>query len=744
MEQTNNCWEIKACVRSQCPVYGREIAVCWLEPLSQCHPAGQNFSLRLERCLECAVLEHKMDLPLMKRTLRFATGGVNALEKDLRELTLDYAVSFSEIYEMLSRLGSGDPAARVKLSSQNELLRKLEELLNRLAESVQEMVSDSHEMALGLCEHYDTLNKIADGCFEARATEDSRNELIAKLGALINKEALTLVGTIESLRNTDEQLKAAYQQLQDIIDFLPDGTFVIDNEGKIIAWNRAIEEITGVPKKEMIGAAGHAYAVPFYGDARPVLIDFINFDDNRLPPHNYSYINRKGASLDAEVHIPVFRGGGEKFFWATASPLFDRSGNQTGAIESIRDITHYKTAENEKLRLEAQLRQSQKMEAVGRLAGGIAHDFNNLLTAIIGYTSLLNLSAEGNPKLVHYVEQIDLVVRKAAKLTKDILTFSRKQIINPRPVDLLTLIGGMEDMLRRLIGEDIQFRIEYTEQPLTVHVDSGQFQQVVLNLITNARDAMPRGGTLSIHTKLTTDPPDRSEEPSLGIQKFALITVSDTGIGMDEKTKERIFEPFYTTKEVGKGTGLGLSIAFGIISQHNGFIRVESSPQAGTRFHVYLPIYESAAAAQPDAANTPSERISRGSETLLLAEDNQEAREVMTATLEKAGYTVITAVDGEEAVQRFRENPSRINLVILDVIMPRKNGKEAFEEIRQMDAAVKAIFTSGYTADIIQRRGQFAVGINFISKPAPPSELLAKVREVIDGPGTTAQKSEAA
>lgn len=699
--------------------------------------------MRLQRCLECAVLERNMSFPLMKRTLKYTTSRVDAAEKQMHDITFDFAVSFSEIYDMLSRLKSGDPGARVKVSSQHELLRKMEELLNMVAESVDELVSDSHEMAIGLCEHYDTLNKIADGCFEARATENSRNELIAKLGALINREALTLVGTIDSLKNADEQLKAANQQLQDIIDFLPDGTFVIDQEGTIIAWNQAIEEITGATKKEMVGAGDHAYSIPFYGNARPILIDFINFDIDRLPPHNYSYINRKGASLDAEVHIPVFRGGSERFFWATASPLFDRNGNQTGAIESIRDITHYKVAENEKLRLEAQLQQSQKMEAVGRLAGGIAHDFNNLLTAIIGYTSLLSLTVDDNPKLIHYVEQIDLVVRKAAKLTKDILTFSRKQIINPRPLDLINLIRGMEDMLRRLIGEDVQFRIDYSDEPLTVHVDSGQFQQVILNLITNARDAMPRGGTLNIVTGIACDSlfgsaVDTEPDPT----RYALITVADTGIGMDEKTKERIFEPFYTTKDVGKGTGLGLSIAFGIISQHNGFIRVESSPRAGTKFHVYLPIHESADAVQPDAAYQPSEQISRGSETVLLAEDNLEAREVMTATLEKAGYTVITAVDGEDATHRFRESMGRISLVILDVIMPKKNGKETFDEIRRMDGAVKAIFTSGYTADIIQRRGQFAMGVNFISKPTAPAELLEKVREVLDGPGT--RKSRAA
>lgn len=388
-----------------------------------------------------------------------------------------------------------------------------------------------------------------------------------------------------------------------------------------------------------------------------------------------------------------------------------------------RDLT-------ERTRLEEQLFQAQKMEAVGQLAGGIAHDFNNMLTAIIGYGSLLNMRLEADSQLKPFAEEILNSAEKSASLTRQLLAFSRKQIIRPRQTDLNELIRGIEKLLKRLIGEDIDFKSALADEQLSVMVDAGQIDQVLMNLCTNARDAMPYGGLLSISTDSVEL--DREYAKAHAIEKagrYALMAVTDTGIGMDEKSRLRIFEPFFTTKEVGKGTGLGLSIVYGIVKQHNGHINIYSEPGKGTTFRIYLPLIEpSAAEAKTEKAAIPC----GGTETIMIAEDNEEVRLLTKRVLEEFGYKIIEAVDGEDAVKRFIENKDCIQLTILDVIMPKKNGKETWEEIRKIRPDARVLFTSGYTADVIHQKGILEEDLEFISKPVTPHDLLLKVRELLD------------
>ena len=400
------------------------------------------------------------------------------------------------------------------------------------------------------------------------------------------------------------------------------------------------------------------------------------------------------------------------------------------------NIFQRKLAEEEQRKLQAQLVQSQKMEAVGHLAGGVAHDFNNILTAIIGYANILRKKVLADGQLTFFTDQILTASDRAAGLTRSLLAFSRKQVIEPKPANLNEIVQGIVKIAKRLIGEDIEFRTIPAEKAMTVMADNGQIEQVLLNLCTNARDAMPQGGTLTIETDLVeVDETSRRRNFLDHTGRYGVICVTDSGVGMDEEIRKQIFEPFFTTKEVGKGTGLGLSIVYGIVKQHNGTINVYSEPGLGTTFKIYLPIIVPAeATAVPKAQAVPV----GGRETILLAEDERDVRILITSILREAGYTVIEAVDGEDAAKKFTENENHIQLFLSDVIMPKKNGKDAYELIRAARPGIKVLFMSGYTADIIQSKGILAEGTPFLSKPISPEQVLRKVREVLDGESAVA------
>ena len=409
---------------------------------------------------------------------------------------------------------------------------------------------------------------------------------------------------------------------------------------------------------------------------------------------------------------------------ANAKAHYDQSGRADWIDGILEDIT-------EKKRLEMQLRQTQKMEAIGTLAGGIAHDFNNILTAIIGYANLLQMRVGVGDQLRTYIDEILRSSQRAAALTKSLLAFSRKQEMVTRPININDCIVHFETFLARIIGEDIDLQIAPTAADLMVIADRGQIEQVLMNLATNARDAMPGGGMLSITTRaVTLAERDIAGHSSLSPGRYVEISVSDTGSGMDEMTRQRIFEPFFTTKGVGKGTGLGLSILYGIIKQHTGEITVYSEQGEGTTFKIYLPqVTDTVQEQDVELGVVPQ----GGSETILLIEDDKVLRILEKDILEQFGYRVIEAENGEIAMEKFHEYQEEIDCLLLDVIMPKKNGKEVYEAIRIIRPGIKVLFTSGYTAEIIHRQGILAEELNFISKPATPTELLRKLRQVLDG-----------
>ena len=405
----------------------------------------------------------------------------------------------------------------------------------------------------------------------------------------------------------------------------------------------------------------------------------------------------------------------------------DEIGKLANAFNNMLDALRKREAEKEQL--QEQLRHAQKMEAIGTLAGGIAHDFNNILTAIMGFGGLMQIQLPKESPVMPHVEQILVSAQKAASLTQNLLAFSRKQLSTPKPLNLNENIGNLKKLLGRLIKEDIEFKLELSEKDLIVMADQGQIDQILMNLVTNAKDAMPTGGVLTVTTEavklapniLATLPPRNSND-------YALISVIDTGIGMDGKTKERIFDPFFTTKAVGKGTGLGLSMIYGIVKQHEGHIEVESEVGKGTTFNIYFPLIDLALEKKEEKGLLT---LKKGIETILIAEDDSSVASLVKKVLEEFGYKVIAADNGESAIEQFLKNKDDIQLLLLDVIMPKKNGKEAYEAIRKIKPEVKTLFISGYPADIIDEQA-IIEGLNFIRKPVSPEELLFKVREVLD------------
>ncbi|NVN91312.1 MAG: PocR ligand-binding domain-containing protein [Desulfuromonadales bacterium] len=387
---------------------------------------------------------------------------------------------------------------------------------------------------------------------------------------------------------------------------------------------------------------------------------------------------------------------------------------------------------NERIHLEEQLRQSQKMEAVGQLAGGVAHDFNNILQVISGYGNLLLMDSTLDDRKKEQIDHILSASEKAAQLTKGLLAFSRRQVMTFTPVNLNDVIEHVKKFLVRVIGEDIHLKTIPSEITVKVCVDIGQMEQVLINLATNSRDAMQKGGLLTIETGFhSVEASNIHEAGSVEPGRYAVVTVSDTGSGMDQETCKRIFEPFYTTKEVGKGTGLGMAIVYGIVKQHNGFINVYSELGQGTTFRIYIPVYEDGQLEHAEKLDQIIQPLG-GTETILLAEDDVGVRNLMVTVLTKFGYNVIQAVDGQDVVDTFAENMDRVSMILMDVIMPKKNGMEAYDEIILLKPNVKVLYSSGYTADFIQDRGVSEEGIELLMKPVQPMEMLRKVREILD------------
>ncbi len=510
-----------------------------------------------------------------------------------------------------------------------------------------------------------------------------------------------IVRDVTKRKHTEEELR----RLSVAIEQAAEEIIITDAEGVIQYVNPAFENITGYARQEAIGQTPRLVKSGVHDGAfYESLWDTIR--NGNIWKGQITNRRKDGALIQEDAII---------------SPLMSSSDGITGYISLKRDIT-------EEVRLHSQLRQAQKMESVGTLAGGIAHDFNNILTALIGYATIVQMKMEKDSPLLPYIDQVLSASRKAADLTRSLLTFSRQQPITLTPLDLNDAIRATEKLLKRLLTEDIELSTSFTREGTVVMADRSQIDQILFNMATNARDAMPKGGVLAIGTDLVDM--DRRFIRTFGFGepgRYVLIYVSDTGAGMDAATREKIFEPFFTTKELGRGTGLGLATVYGIVKQHNGYITVDSQPKRGTTFHIYLPAVDLAASRQE--RQVPP--VHRGDELILIAEDDAEVRRFMRVALKQYGYRIIEAVDGEEAVSSFRDHGG-IGLVILDSVMPKRNGREAYEEIRRIDPHARVLFMSGYTRDIVLDKGVEEGKFDFIAKPLLIEKLLTKIREILD------------
>jgi PAS domain S-box-containing protein len=503
------------------------------------------------------------------------------------------------------------------------------------------------------------------------------------------------------------ELEKSRNRYSDLYDFAPLGYVTLDGHGIIREINYTGAELLGVDRSLLLDTPLVSYVIK---DDAELLLDHLR-RCRQTKKHVTTQLNIS-CKDGMQFHVQLY-----------CVPVKDTESSDTLYRTAITDITEQK-------KLEQQLLHTQKMESIGLLAGGVAHEFNNLLTAISGYGQLLKETISMEDEISREsIGNILKATERATELTRGLLAFSRKQLINPKAVCIDTIADYTCKLIRMIIGADIEMHTAFSDKKLLVKADIGQIEQVLMNLATNARDAMPRGGRLEISTEQVIIEDGTEAEHALSSPgKFALITVTDNGAGIDEKSLVKIFEPFYTTKEVGKGTGLGLSIVHGIIKQHDGSILVSSEPGKGATFKIYLPLIEDAGSGEKTRLADTS---ANGTETVLVAEDEEMVRNYVKQILERAGYKVIVVDNGEDAVARFREHQN-ISLVLSDMVMPKKNGKEMLDDIRKIKPDIKALFISGYTADIMNEKGILDERVDFIPKPFNKNDLLQKIREGLD------------
>jgi two-component system, cell cycle sensor histidine kinase and response regulator CckA len=526
-----------------------------------------------------------------------------------------------------------------------------------------------------------------------------------------------MVRDITARRESEETLRRQAEFIRAIAESTGEGLYAIDRSGRVTFMNSAAEEMIGWSREEL-----------FLRDLHQ-MTHYRKQDGSAFPRHECPIIfameNRTTIERD---DVFIKKDGSMLSVTISASPLRSAQGETVGAVVAFRDST-------ERRRLEEQLLHAQKLEAVGRLAGGIAHDFNNILSVIAGYGELVLADLPEPGPTRGRVLEILRATERATGLTRQLLAFGRKQVIEPRVLDLNSTAQDVERMLRRLIGEDVDIHLKLAPDLGRIRADAGQIEQVIINLTVNARDAMPRGGKLTIETAnvmLDEDAVRGFVDVKSG--HYVRLCVSDTGVGMDRETREHLFEPFFTTKEPGKGTGLGLATVYGIVKQSGGHVWVYSEPGWGTTFKVYFPRYGDVA--EPGRPALEAGPAPGGTETILVVEDDEMIRSLIRDILESTGYRVLVADDPEQGMKLIGEQQDEINLLLTDLILPGMSGRELVDRVTKEKPEMRVLFMSGYSDEAVARHGILEPGLAFLQKPFSRDALVRKVRDVLDSAGS--------
>lgn len=577
---------------------------------------------------------------------------------------------------------------------------------HELAVITEDMKKAGLELAVPLISKGDLLGILTlgkKGNLEAYVRSDIEILEVLSGHAAVAIENATLY---EESRRAQESLRESQERFRSLIETTSDWVWEIDDRGVYTYVSPKIRELLGYEPEEMLGKTYFDFMPK--AEAKRAADFFVS-----LTIHKQPFMMYKSTNLHKSGRLVIVETSGV--------PVFDKGGRFAGYRGIDRDVT-------ERNRLEGRLRYAQKMEAIGRLAAGVAHDFNNINTVIIGQASLIQLKLQKDDLLRHPVDQILGATERAANLTRSLLIFSQKDDVELRPLNINAVIKDMERLMLGVVRENIELRFVLSEKDLIIAGNPAQLERIVMNLSSNARDAMPNGGRLTV----TTEDVAMDEEfmAAHGYGKpgsYARISVADNGIGMEEPVRQKIFEPFFTTKGAGRGTGFGLSIVYDIVKQNNGYITVASTVGKGTTFQVYLPLVD-----KPAPAMTPIPRTSRAGQyaTVLIADDDEDDRKLIRGALEGAGCSVLEAVDGEDVVAQFNKHRDRIQFLILDIIMPKLNGKEAYQIIARQQRGVKVLFTSSYSEDVVRQKNLLDRSMNFILKPFSSKELLARVSAI--------------